>query len=285
MSPSPSSRSKELGHGVGAERCAGQERASRVPLPRHPRSCPSRLEDVEMTVVEDFCCLAKTPVPTMGRTHSSTWGTCPGTPPGPLRSSRPEPPPQSPQRRPSGPSWRGRAAAAEAEPSAGPLRGQHPGELRARCPGGPLPARPEGGFRGARQRRGWEPWTWPPPSGRPPPRIPQPRPERPPLTGDAETPTAQGRRRCCGARRQRRPEGGRGAGGGTARETPRSVCPGPPWGGGPGFSLPPPALGVRGAMDEPPPPPLPREGRGPPHFPAPRAREHPPGEQDRGPIS
>jgi hypothetical protein len=40
-----------------------------------------------------------------------------------------------------------------------------------------------------------------------PPRIPGPGRSGPHSPSDAETPTAQGRRRCCGARRQRRPEG------------------------------------------------------------------------------
>lgn len=231
VSPSPSSRSKELGHGVGAEKCAGQERPSRAPSSPPPSELPLRWEDVEMTAVEDFVVSQRPQSPQWGGLTARPGEPARG-PPGPPAALAPAPAsiPAAPAQPPllEGARCGGRSRAPRAGHSAVSTL-----ESSARgAPAAPLPARPEGGCRGARQRRGWEPWTWPPPSGRPPPRIPQPRPERPPLTGDAETPTAQGRRRCCGARRQRRPEGGRGAGGGTARETPRSVCPGPPLGWG-----------------------------------------------------
>lgn len=59
-----------------------------------------------------------------------------------------------------------------------------------------------------------------------PPFMPDPGRSGPHSPSNAETPTAQGRRRCCGARRQRRPEGRAGLRGRRPAALARSPSPG-----------------------------------------------------------
>lgn len=109
-----------------------------------------------------------------------------------------------------------------------------------------------------------------------------PSPHPPAQPGAAPTHPATRRlrlRREAALLRRAATEAAGGAGGGREEglrgRRPAAFARALPWGGGPGFSLSPPALGVR---DWPPPPPLPGRGKGRPHFPAPLTREHPPGE-------
>ena len=114
-------------------------------------------------------------------------------------------------------------------------------ESAARFPGAaPLPGSPKGKYLGGPGAAGLgSPGRGPPASGMPPPRPLSPRPSGPHSPSDTETPTAQGRRRCCGARRQRRPEG-RAGGGGRACEgdAPQRSPRAPPLGGSPFLPFP-----------------------------------------------
>lgn len=108
----------------------------------------------------------------------------------------------------------------------------------------PLPEHPKGGFpRGAGAVGLENPGRGSFPLGCPLPASPSPGQSGPHSPSDAETPTAQERRRCCGVRRQRRPEGRAGGGGRDCEGDAPRRSPGAPPLGGPRFSLSSPAPG------------------------------------------
>lgn len=238
------------------------------PPPCHPQSGPSQSGDLETRVAGDVVVSAKTPSPPNGKDpqldlRNSPRGPSPNLSPALALSPRFK----APGARPflEGALRGGRSTT----PPVWPLGGQDPGERRAffffffsppgeppspRALGDRLPGRLGSGGVGE-ARRG------PHPPGCPLPASPNPGRSGPHSPSDAETPTAQGRRRCCGARRQRRPEGRAGGGGRDCQgDAPRRSPGAPPLGGVP---VPPLSLqaggGGSGALDSAPAPARERE--------------------------